>query len=146
MDDEKETDLTEEEEVFEVEKILKMRKRNGKTQYLLKWKSFSDDEATWENEDNLLSCPEILQDFLLNRELKLEEEKKRKEMLFSPEEIRKHKPRLVIGMQEKGDEIYYRVAFHDNTYFSVKADHLRAVAPILICDFFENKIEERQND
>ncbi len=52
---------------YEVEDILDVRKRRGRGQhreFLVKWKGFSLHEATWEREDNLDNCPEILQAFL----------------------------------------------------------------------------------
>ena len=48
-----------------VEKILKSRMRvghKGVKEYLLKWKGFSIEEATWETEDNM-DCEEMICDF-----------------------------------------------------------------------------------
>lgn len=43
--DEDEGDKTN--EIFNIEKIINHRKRNYATQYLVKWKGFSEEEATW---------------------------------------------------------------------------------------------------
>ena len=41
------------EEEWEVERILQHRKQGKKTQYLMYWKGFSQEEDTWKTENNL---------------------------------------------------------------------------------------------
>ncbi|KAF4524665.1 hypothetical protein B566_EDAN012247 [Ephemera danica] len=52
----------EEEPIYEVEEILKSRRRNGQYQYYLRWKGFDESYNTWEPEENLYS-PELLEEY-----------------------------------------------------------------------------------
>jgi chromobox protein 5 len=69
----------EEEESYEVEKIIKKRMKKGKVEYYVKWKGYGEAENTWEPEDNL-ECPDIVAAFEKN----LDEEKPLKSAKKAP--------------------------------------------------------------
>lgn len=49
------------EPVYEVERILDHRKvQNGKILYLVKWKGWPNESSTWEPEENLTNCKQML--------------------------------------------------------------------------------------
>jgi hypothetical protein len=56
-------DIEEGEEVYEVEQILKHRKRGRGYEYLIKWVSYLITEASWEPKSNLTGATNILQEY-----------------------------------------------------------------------------------
>ncbi|XP_039634444.1 chromobox protein homolog 1-like [Perca fluviatilis] len=66
----------EEEEEYVVEKMLDRRVVNGRVEFLLKWKGFSDEDNTWEPQDNL--DLDLITEYM-QKHKEEEEEKKKKE-------------------------------------------------------------------
>ena len=52
---------TEEEGVYEVEKVLEKRFRKGRAEYFVKWKNY--DETTWEPLKNLSNVKDLIDKF-----------------------------------------------------------------------------------
>jgi len=44
-----------EEDVYEIEYIVRDRIKNGKSQYFIKWVGYPDSQNTWEDSDNVFS-------------------------------------------------------------------------------------------
>ena len=55
-------DLSQDSDVYTVEKIVKKRQRNGKVQYLVKWAGFPASQSTWEPEEHILDV-RLLEEF-----------------------------------------------------------------------------------
>jgi len=47
---------------YVVESVVDKRRRNGKTEYLIKWQGYADEDNTWEPEDNL-ECEELIEEY-----------------------------------------------------------------------------------
>ena len=55
--------IIEEQEEFEVEKILNKRTIRGKEKFLVRWKGYTTEEDTWKNRENLENAKELVEEF-----------------------------------------------------------------------------------
>ena len=55
--------MVEGEPEYEIEHILKLRKRNGVTQYLVHWRGYGEEEDSWLNEYDMQNAQELIEEF-----------------------------------------------------------------------------------
>ena len=63
-------DLIDNEEEYEVERILKHRGRPTSLKFLIRWKGYTAEEDSWEPEANLGNASELLKDYKRRNKLK----------------------------------------------------------------------------
>lgn len=56
-----------EEELFEVENVIDSRTVRGVVQYRVRWSNFSPQHDTWEPEENLLTCHDLIEKYLAEK-------------------------------------------------------------------------------
>jgi len=147
------------EEEFTVEKIVDMRIRNGKKEYLLKWRGYPDSENTWEPHLNL-DCPDLIEEFE-NKMKKKKEEKKRKSQAAEEEgggskkkkkvaEEEDNKPRgfdrglqpeRIIGATDSGGELMFLMKWKDSDEADlVPARQANIRCPQIVIAFYEERL------
>jgi hypothetical protein len=51
-------------EEYEIDRIIRSRKRGKSTQYLVRWSGYGPDEDSWLFESDFINAPNILSDYL----------------------------------------------------------------------------------
>lgn len=86
--------MSEEEDVYIVEKIVGMQNTPAGTLYHVKWKDYPSDENTWEPPEHLVGCQELLNDFLMENERKEKEKREKKQQKMEKQLAEKDAKRI----------------------------------------------------
>ncbi|XP_061632601.1 chromobox protein homolog 3b [Phyllopteryx taeniolatus] len=150
---------------YVVEKITRRRIFNGRVEYFLKWKGFTDADNTWEPEDNL-DCPELIEEYLRNRLSPENEEEEQglvpkeemtEETEISPPQMHSQHcgdnpdspvdlgayPELecIIGSTDRRGELMFLVKWKDTGDVALLPAHeASARCPQAVIDFYEQKL------
>lgn len=138
-----------EEAVFDVEKIVKKRIRKGKPEYLIKWVGYSDSENTWELEENIFA-KELIEEYesktllkkrKLNKNQEISIDKKVEKSINSYKEIIDLKLNTLIheiyDIIKVDDEIRVLVQYHDKSIGQIPYDVIKKEVPLLLLDYLE---------
>ncbi|XP_066483502.1 chromobox protein homolog 1 [Tiliqua scincoides] len=155
--------LEEEEEEYVVEKVLDRRVVKGKVEYLLKWKGFSDEDNTWEPEENL-DCPDLIAEFLQSQKTAHESDKsegskrkaesdsedrgeesrpkKKKEETEKPRGFaRGFEPERIIGATDSSGELMFLMKWKNSDEADlVPAKEANIKCPQVVISFYEERL------
>uniref|UniRef100_G5E6N7 Chromobox 1 n=1 Tax=Bos taurus TaxID=9913 RepID=G5E6N7_BOVIN len=155
--------LEEEEEEYVVEKVLDRRVVKGKVEYLLKWKGFSDEDNTWEPEENL-DCPDLIAEFLQSQKTAHETDKseggkrkadsdsedkgeeskpkKKKEESEKPRGFaRGLEPERIIGATDSSGELMFLMKWKNSDEADlVPAKEANVKCPQVVISFYEERL------
>jgi chromobox protein 1 len=144
-------------EEFVVEKVLDRRVTKGKVEYFLKWKGYSNDENTWEPEENL-DCPDLISEFEENRKKKVEAKKggKKRKASSDPKDEKPAKkkqndedkkpqgldsilePERIVGATDASGELFFLMTYKGTDTISlVSAKKANVTCPQIVIQFYE---------
>ncbi|KAM3858415.1 chromobox protein homolog 3-like [Diretmus argenteus] len=145
-------------EEYVVEKVLDQRLVNGKVEFFLKWKGFTEADNTWEPEENL-DCPELISAFLeaqknvkekpapVKRKSSTDEpetEAKKKAVTEKPRGFNRNlEPERIIGgmVDEISGDLRFLMKWKDSDVADlVPAREVKTRCPQVVIDYYESKI------
>lgn len=143
-----------EEEEFSVEKVLDKRLgKNGKVEYLLKWRGYGDEDNTWEPKENL-DCPELIDAFEMARSKAAKKPEKRKAIggVGEPKAKRKEgdrprgfdrnlDPERIIGATDSSGELMFLIKWKGSDEADlVPAREANVKCPQTVIKFYEERL------
>lgn len=143
----------EEEEEYVVEKVLNRRVVKGRVEYLLKWKGFSNEDNTWEPEDNL-DCPDLIAEYLQSQKTAQEgkrkgegegDESKSKKKKDDTEKLRGFArgldPERIIGATDSTGELMFLMKWKNSDEADlVPAKEANVKCPQVVISFYEERL------
>merc|ERR1711893_255799 len=129
------TIMSSDEEEYSVEKVVDKRTgRNGKIEYLLKWKGYGDEDNTWEPKENL-DCNDLIDEF----------EKKRKKKKGDDDKPRGFDRRLdperIIGATDSSGELMFLIKWKGSDEADlVPAKEANTKCPQTVIKFYEERL------
>ncbi|XP_047184124.1 chromobox protein homolog 1a [Scophthalmus maximus] len=149
----------EEEEEYVVEKVLDRRIVKGKVEFLLKWKGFSNEDNTWEPEENL-DCPDLIAEYM--QKYREKEEKKKEGKRKAPSEGdseergtkrkkeegekargfgRGLQPERIIGATDSSGELMFLMKWKNSDEADlVPAKEANVKCPQVVISFYEERL------
>merc|ERR1711894_66739 len=147
------------EEEYVVERVADKRVgRNGKIEYLLKWKGYGDEDNTWEPKENL-ECEEMMAEFERKRKEKTKKdaekrksagggsgneknEKKKKGGDDAPRGFdRKLEPDRIIGATDSSGELMFLIKWKNSDEADlVPAREANTKCPQTVIKFYEERL------
>merc|ERR1711988_153430 len=160
--DNEEEEGEEEEEEYSVEKVVNKRVgRNGKVEYLLKWKGWPDEDNTWEPKEHL-DCEDLIEEFEKKQKEKNDKKKeaeKRKASASADSSSkkkksdeddtlrgfeRKLKPERIIGATDSSGELMFLIKWKGSDEGDlVPAREANVKCPQIVIKFYEEKLTWR---
>ncbi|XP_072377611.1 chromobox protein homolog 1-like [Diabrotica undecimpunctata] len=133
-------------EEFSVEKILDKRTRNGKIEYLLKWKGYNEEDNTWEPEENL-DCPDLIAAYEAQFELTStadDPEKSKRKNITEDNRARGFdrglEPHRIVGATDASGELMFLMMWKNCKEADlVPANQVNARCPEIVISYYENK-------
>ncbi|XP_048191378.1 chromobox protein homolog 3-like [Perognathus longimembris pacificus] len=130
--------------LFAVEKIVGRRVVEGKVEYLLKWKGYSDADNTWEAEENL-HCPDLIETFLNSHNVSLSDSSTSNEQRDSGDNARGfargQEPERIIGAQQSSGGLMFMMKWKDSDETElVPAKEANVRCPQMVIAFYEEII------
>ncbi|XP_077286369.1 uncharacterized protein LOC143911370 [Arctopsyche grandis] len=144
-------------EEFSVEKVLDRRIRNSRVEYLLKWKGYSDDDNTWEPEDNL-DCPELISAYEEARtKREAIEKKERRKRSFAEDKFKKNnsieevikprgfdrglEPEKIVGTTNVTGELMFLIKWINCDELDLLSSKIvNQRVPGFVINYYENKL------
>uniref|UniRef100_A0A8C3AM83 Chromobox 1 n=1 Tax=Cyclopterus lumpus TaxID=8103 RepID=A0A8C3AM83_CYCLU len=155
----KKAEEEEQPEEYVVEKVLDRRVVKGRVEFLLKWKGFSDEDNTWEPQDNL-DCPDLIAEYMQKHKEKEEKKKEGKRKVVSEasgdseERGSKRKkeekargfgrglqPERIIGATDSSGELMFLMKWKNSDEADlVPAKEANVKCPQVVISFYEERL------